>query len=142
MFCPNCGKEIPDNSVFCPDCGMSTGSNGDKFSDSLVKNGKALAVLGYIFPILFFLPLAVNGKKTPYGLKHANAALVFLIVSVVCGLITGILKNTGLNVWIPTTIISIIETLMFALQIVGIVYACQGSKKDIPIVGSLHMLDK
>ena len=21
MFCPECGKEIPDDSVFCPECG-------------------------------------------------------------------------------------------------------------------------
>lgn len=23
MFCPNCGHQIPDESVFCPDCGQS-----------------------------------------------------------------------------------------------------------------------
>lgn len=23
MFCPNCGKEIPDNSAFCPECGTN-----------------------------------------------------------------------------------------------------------------------
>jgi uncharacterized membrane protein YvbJ len=22
MFCPNCGKEIPDGSKFCPYCGI------------------------------------------------------------------------------------------------------------------------
>lgn len=26
MFCPNCGHQIPDDSVFCPDCGQSTQS--------------------------------------------------------------------------------------------------------------------
>ena len=24
MFCPNCGKQIPDNSAFCSECGKST----------------------------------------------------------------------------------------------------------------------
>ena len=23
MFCPNCGHQIPDDSLFCPDCGQS-----------------------------------------------------------------------------------------------------------------------
>ncbi|MBR4256231.1 MAG: zinc ribbon domain-containing protein, partial [Clostridia bacterium] len=23
MFCSNCGKEIPDESVFCPECGYA-----------------------------------------------------------------------------------------------------------------------
>jgi len=24
MFCPNCGKQIPDSSAFCPECGKAT----------------------------------------------------------------------------------------------------------------------
>lgn len=27
MFCPNCGKQIPDGSVFCSQCGAATGAN-------------------------------------------------------------------------------------------------------------------
>ena len=27
MFCPNCGKQIPDGSAFCPQCGAATGVN-------------------------------------------------------------------------------------------------------------------
>ena len=23
MYCPNCGKEIPDESKFCPECGYT-----------------------------------------------------------------------------------------------------------------------
>ena len=26
MFCPNCGKQIPDNSAFCPECGKVMGA--------------------------------------------------------------------------------------------------------------------
>ena len=29
MFCPNCGRQIPDSSLFCPDCGASTGSGSN-----------------------------------------------------------------------------------------------------------------
>ena len=28
MFCPNCGKQIPDGSRFCPGCGTQLGANG------------------------------------------------------------------------------------------------------------------
>lgn len=27
MFCPNCGKNIPDGSSFCPDCGQPVGTD-------------------------------------------------------------------------------------------------------------------
>lgn len=44
MYCPNCGKEIPDNSSFCSECGASLPGKGKinhgecKFSyDSLIQ---------------------------------------------------------------------------------------------------------
>ena len=30
MFCSNCGKEIPDDSVKCPDCGRKSNGNSLK----------------------------------------------------------------------------------------------------------------
>ena len=28
MFCPNCGRQIPDGTLYCPDCGANTGTGG------------------------------------------------------------------------------------------------------------------
>lgn len=30
MFCANCGKEIPDETVFCPECGNKAGATIEK----------------------------------------------------------------------------------------------------------------
>lgn len=32
MFCPSCGKKIPDNSSFCPECGKPIVRNQQKAS--------------------------------------------------------------------------------------------------------------
>lgn len=42
MFCKNCGKQIPEDSIFCPSCGATTGvqgnmdnrTNGSQINDS------------------------------------------------------------------------------------------------------------
>ena len=36
MFCPNCGKEIPDGSRFCTQCGNPTGESVKVVDDTPV----------------------------------------------------------------------------------------------------------
>jgi len=46
MFCPNCGKEIPDGSKFCPYCGAKIGIvEGIPGRGQLVKKKSALLIL-------------------------------------------------------------------------------------------------
>lgn len=144
MFCPKCGKEIPENSIYCPDCGTATGESGANFDVNQVKNGKAVAILGYIFPILFFIPLASQQKRTPYGLKHANSALIILIIDAVSSCLTTISKNFlyGYGSTIIQIICYIVSVLAFVAAIIGIVYACTGTKKDLPVIGKWHIIDK
>ena len=33
MFCPNCGREIPDGTFFCPECGAETGAGNSSSQD-------------------------------------------------------------------------------------------------------------
>ena len=43
MFCPNCGKEIPEGAGFCPSCGGKvSGSTSDTMKDTLKKASKAV----------------------------------------------------------------------------------------------------
>ncbi len=43
MFCPNCGKEIPEGAGFCPSCGGKVpGSTSDTMKDTLKKASDAV----------------------------------------------------------------------------------------------------
>ena len=88
MFCPNCGNEIPDDSLFCEECGTklddtemqennqnSSYVEGDSQDEGISDNGvqgntiKILAVIAVIIialvvGILFLKNRNVNGKET------------------------------------------------------------------------------
>ena len=44
-----------------------------------VEKNKALAIVGYIIPILFFIPLVTDAKNSPYAKFHANQQLNLLL---------------------------------------------------------------
>lgn len=50
MYCPNCGKEIPEGGTFCPECGASlTGFEAEKKVPEIINAvGKTLAPTGSV----------------------------------------------------------------------------------------------
>lgn len=56
MYCPNCGKELPEDSRFCPSCGQGTAPERTppaRSAPSIPLNSKALlAVAGAVIVIL------------------------------------------------------------------------------------------
>lgn len=68
-FCPNCGKEIPDESHFCLECGCSIdGKSGhSKISDKF-SNGKIFLALIFVVLIVggaLILTMGGNGNPQP-----------------------------------------------------------------------------
>ena len=70
MFCPNCGKQIPDGSKFCPLCGYKIAKvdEGEKvqtieLTSKRLKKQLLLAVLTIIIGGLF--AVGGSGKSTP-----------------------------------------------------------------------------
>lgn len=96
--------------------------NTTKFEAADVEKGKIFAILGYIFPILFFLPL-VTGNKTPYAMLHANQALLLLIA----GVISSVLALVFIGY--------ILSLICLVYAILGIVSACNGTTDPFPIIG-------
>ena len=45
MFCPNCGKELPENSRFCPSCGKETAPAPVKPAPTVTLNTKTLLIV-------------------------------------------------------------------------------------------------
>lgn len=94
-----------------------------------IKNNKAFAVIGYIFPILFFLPLITDGKNSKYAMFHANQQLLCLILWFAAGILKVVLIGY------------LICLFTLVLVIIGIVNAANGTMKPLPLVGGFKILN-
>lgn len=104
------------------------------FVEAEVKKNSAIAAIAYLLPILFFLPICMDGNST-YCKFHANQSLTWLIVLFILGIIMFILG------FIP--IIGVLfSRLIYPLLVLGIdfvfVYgSIKGKAYRIPLIGSL-----
>ncbi len=141
-FCFKCKNTVPEEALFCPHCGASLEETEDKNSQK-----KFLAILSY-FHILVLIPI-LAGKDSKFVTFHANQGLVLFLCSIFFGLIN-ILKDWIGYIWIfrvsfiylwIRVILYGADILLFAFAIAGIVYAAQGKKKELPLIGKIHLLN-
>ena len=104
------------------------------FVDAEVKKNSAIAAIAYIVPILFFLPICIDGNST-YCKFHANQSLTWLIVLIILGFITFILG------FIPFLGV-LFSRLIYPLLVLGIdalfIYgSIKGKAYRFPFIGSL-----
>ena len=86
--------------------------NAEKtFVEADVKKHYLFAMIAYLIPILFFLPICMDGNST-YNKFHANQSLTWLIAAVVIGIIFAILG------FIP--LLGIIFRILWPLVYLGI----------------------
>lgn len=106
-----------------------------KAGSSDVEKNKALAIVGYIIPILFFVPLVSEAKNSPFAKFHANQQLNLLISWIVVEVVGGVIPFLGWFVIIPLgTIFLIIVAIM------GIINASKGEMKELPVIGSFKLI--
>ncbi len=106
-----------------------------KMGGSDVEKNKALAIIGYIIPILFFVPLVTDAKNSTFAKFHANQHLVLLISWVVVNVVGGIIPFIGWFLILPLgTIFLIIVSIM------GIVQAAKGEMKKLPVIGGIQII--
>lgn len=105
-------------------------------SSNSVGDAKLWGIIGYIIPILFFVPLVMDDlKNNSYAKFHANQQLVLLISWIVVNVVGGIIPFLGWFIILPIgTIILII------LAIIGIINAAQGVEKKLPMIGGISIL--
>ena len=168
-YCVKCGEKVEDTAVICPVCGamipdteakdQSSGFDGytyntyhtyydpqtraGYFPENEVRNNKLMAVLCYL-GILVFIPVFVEDRQSEYLKLHKNQGLVLFAVRVLLnaveryrgwsagffGWFTGGLLDTGID---------IVLFIMLILFIMGIVYACRGTKNELPIIGKVRI---
>lgn len=106
-----------------------------------VSDHKLYAILGYILPFLFFLPMVQDSSKNnAFARFHANQQLTLLViwtgVYVISHLFYSML-SMGVFFLMP-----IINLAILVLAILGIINAAQGEMKELPLVGKINLLNK
>lgn len=103
-------------------------------SDDVKKTSNVLvASLPYFLPILFFLPILIN-KQSSYCKFHANQQLIWLICSVVIGIICGVL---GLIPVLGTIVGVLVGLAWLAVSFLLFYAAFKGMAVRIPFVGNM-----
>ncbi len=103
------------------------------FDSVQVQKGKPIAILMYIIPILFFLPLVAEDYKNEYGKFHANQALLLLIAGVVLQIVSAILAFT---IIIPL----LCWAAYIVLVVLGIIAANKGTNTPFPVIGAIKLI--
>lgn len=104
-----------------------------------IADNKTLAVLGYIVPILFFLPLLDDkAKNVLYVRFHANQQLILLII-----LFGAVFLHSTLFMLLLSLgylLSQLINLAVFVLAVIGAIGAYKGEMKELPYVGHFRIL--
>lgn len=135
-FCPNCGKEIPEDTKFCPGCGAQIGAAEQ--APQPVKEAEALPVFeeeeltaGQPWSILAYLSIAVlfpifMAKDNKYARFNANQGLVLLIATAICTCIPFV----G---WV-------LEIPLIVFDVLQIIAVCKKQVRVVPLLGKIKIL--
>lgn len=100
------------------------------------EKNKLMAIVGYILPILFFIPLINEASKnSPFAKFHANQQLILLIAAIVVDIVGSIIPLIGWFIILPLGTVVIV-----VLAILGIVNASKGEIKPLPIIGGFKII--
>ena len=116
-----------------------------KYSEADIENGKLLAVLSYI-GVLALIPYFVE-KKNPYVKDHAKIGMNLFLIEAIIGVglsaVAAVCAMTIILLWI-SIIIAILEwafgIVSIVISVIGIINACNGEAKDLPIVGKYKLI--
>ncbi|HUK82565.1 MAG TPA: DUF4870 domain-containing protein [Verrucomicrobiae bacterium] len=100
------------------------------------ESNKAFAILGYIIPILFFLPLvSESSKNSPFAKFHANQQLILLISGFIVQVTGVIIPILGWFIILPFGWI-----FLLVCAIMGVIAAANGRMKKLPLIGGFTIL--
>ena len=100
-----------------------------------VEKNKALAIIGYIIPILFFIPLITEAKHSQFAKFHANQQLLLLLAGIAINIVGSIIPFLGWFIILPFGSIALI-----VLAIMGIISAAKGEMKKLPVIGGIELI--
>lgn len=100
-----------------------------------VEQNKAMAIIGYVLPFLFFVPLLSDAKNVPYAKFHANQQLNLLLAAIAVNVVGTIIPILGWFIVLPLGSIFLI-----VVAIMGIINALNGEMKKLPLIGGYELI--
>ena len=160
MFCPNCGKDVPENQVcICQQTAQQPQTQQapppyQAGPAPATDNRKTYCILAYI-GILWLIGLCSQEKNDPKVKFHVGQGIILSIVSVGLGIVLSIINAILLAVmiggnyggfnalhsnWGMYSIISgllsfAVAAVVVILLIIGIMNVNKGEEKPLPIIG-------
>lgn len=123
-------EEQKDQSQNNPQPAAPQAQNAD------VEKNKIMAIVGYIIPILFFIPLLnEESKRSPFAKFHVNQQLVLLIAAVAINIIGSVIPIIGWFIILPFGCLFLIVA-----AIMGIIHAAKGEMKKLPLIGGIEII--
>lgn len=109
----------------------------NKPDSSDVDKNKLMAVIGYILPFLFFIPLLSDEtKNSPFAKFHANQQLNLLLFWVI-----GQAAATILAIVLIGFLIGFVVWVMgLIFMILGVINSAKGEMKKLPMIGKYEIL--
>ena len=119
----------------------TTGGQGSEVKNAeVVSSGasmdqeKIVAILGYIIPILFLVPL-LSEKKSPFAVFHANQHLLLLIAAIALNAVAWMIPILGWFIIGPVGML-----VLIVLAIMNLLSAARGEMKPLPIIGGFVLI--
>jgi uncharacterized membrane protein len=103
--------------------------------NSDVENNKALAIVGYIVPILFFIPLLTEANTSPFAKFHSNQQLLLLLACIAVQIVGMMIPIIGWFLILPFGSLALI-----VIAIIGIINAAKGEMKKLPLIGGFELI--
>ena len=108
--------------------------DSQEFSEQEKKDGKVLAIVAYIIPLIPFLV----EKNNKYVVYHAKQGMNLLIISIIASIVLSII-STMFPV-IGGLLTFVLDLGIFALCIMGIIDVCNGRAKELPIINKMKII--
>lgn len=103
-----------------------------------VSQVRLFGILGYIFPILFFLPLVTEAKDNAFAKYHANQQLLLLLFLIIGNTAASILTV----ILIGLLLYPVVWIFGLVCMVLGIMNVVNDREKPLPIIGTVTTLIK
>ncbi len=94
-----------------------------------------MSIVGYILPILFFVPLLSEAKNSAYAKFHANQQLNLLLAAVAVNIVGTMIPILGWFIILPLGSLALL-----VIAIMGIINAAKGEMKVLPMIGGFSLI--
>ncbi|HHX58554.1 MAG TPA: DUF4870 domain-containing protein [Candidatus Moranbacteria bacterium] len=100
------------------------------------EQNKAMAIIGYIIPVLFFIPLVTDAKDSPFAKFHSNQQLSLLLVLIAVYFMNAILPDL-LSLFF---ILPLGTIFLIVMAVMGVINASGGKMKELPLIGKIKLI--